>query len=188
MVKKVDITVYCPHCGKQEYYTNGITRGTQRYFCKRCRCNFIKTTCKKRRYTPEVKMKALKLHLGGMSYRKIADSYRVQYPKLSCMTISNWIRKLEDRIKGGTTTIKLYELSDFEARQLNSLYHYLVGKQLALIPRYEQEKFFKTYKYILTQLLKDPFTLAQVSKKDKWEEKQEKKQEKRLAKKLKKKK
>ena len=63
--------VCCKRCGASDYRKNGIVRGTQRYFCHSCGCNFTMTPpCGK---PPAMKALALLLYaMGNMSFCSIA--------------------------------------------------------------------------------------------------------------------
>ena len=77
--------VCCKRCGASDYRKNGIVRGTQRYFCHSCGCNFTMTP--PRGKPPAMKALALLLYaMGNMSFCSIARLLGV-----SDVTVLTWI-------------------------------------------------------------------------------------------------
>ena len=78
--------ICCKRCGAGDHVRNGIVRGTQRFLCQACGCNF---TCTPPRGKPPA-MKALAVLLyamGNMSFCSIARILGV-----SDVSILNWVR------------------------------------------------------------------------------------------------
>ncbi len=109
--------VCCKRCGASDYRKNGIVRGTQRYFCHSCGCNFTMTP--PRGKPPAMKALALLLYaMGNMSFCSIARLLGV-----SDVTVLTWIRnearKLpEPAIKAEQVIITLDEMWHFLQKKL----------------------------------------------------------------------
>lgn len=75
----------CPQCEKEDFVKNGFMKGSQRYRCKGCRCNF--TQSEKRGKPPAQKILAVTLHLCGMSMNSIAEVMGV-----ATQSVMRWVR------------------------------------------------------------------------------------------------
>ena len=77
----------CPKCKKDEISKSGIINGRQRYLCKKCTYYF---TVEKegKSIDPYYVIKALQLHIEGVTYREIERILGVSH-----VSVMNWVRK-----------------------------------------------------------------------------------------------
>jgi transposase-like protein len=79
--------INCPKCQSAECHKSGIVKGKQRYKCKNCLYNF--TVFKNgKRIDSFFVIKALQLHLEGISYREIERIIGISH-----VTVMNWVKK-----------------------------------------------------------------------------------------------
>lgn len=77
----------CPKCLSQSVQRAGFIREKQRYYCSSCNYHF--TVAKEGRSTdPYFVIKALQLHLEGVSYREIERLLGVSH-----VSVMKWVRK-----------------------------------------------------------------------------------------------
>ena len=74
----------CPYCKSTKIRKNGKSRGTQRMQCMSCKKTFAETP---KRFSKEVKCKALLMYLNNVGIRKIALFFGV-----SPTAVLKWIR------------------------------------------------------------------------------------------------
>ncbi len=82
----------CPKCRGEEKAKNGFKKGIQRYKCKRCGCNYTKST--PHGYPIEVKREALRYYLEGMGFRRIE-----RLPEISHTAVIYRAKKAGEKIK-----------------------------------------------------------------------------------------
>lgn len=76
----------CPRCLSEERIKSGIVKGKQRFRCKQC--NYFYTVNKiGKQIDPYYIVKALQLHLEGLTYREIERIIGVNN-----VTIANWVK------------------------------------------------------------------------------------------------
>lgn len=77
----------CPKCKNEKLLKSGIIKSRQRYFCKQC--NYYFTVEKEgKSIDPYYVIKALQLHIEGVTYREIERLLGVSH-----VSVLNWVRK-----------------------------------------------------------------------------------------------
>lgn len=76
----------CPKCLHEHIVRSGKVKGKQRYKCLSCSYHFTVNKLGKR-IDPYFVVKALQLHLEGLSYREIERILGVNH-----VTVSNWVK------------------------------------------------------------------------------------------------
>ncbi|WP_396177583.1 helix-turn-helix domain-containing protein [Flavobacterium sp.] len=77
----------CPKCQDNHIVKSGVIKGRQRYLCKKCTYFFTVNKIGKKIDNYYV-IKALQLHLEGLSFREIERILGVSH-----VTVSNWIKE-----------------------------------------------------------------------------------------------
>jgi transposase-like protein len=77
----------CPKCQDNYIVKSGVIKGRQRYLCKKCTYFFTVNKIGKKIDNYYV-IKALQLHLEGLSFREIERILGVSH-----VTVSNWIKE-----------------------------------------------------------------------------------------------
>lgn len=77
----------CPKCKNEKLLKSGIIKDRQRYFCKQCKYYF---TVEKegKSIDPYYVIKALQLHIEGVTYREIERLLGVSH-----VSVLNWVKK-----------------------------------------------------------------------------------------------
>ena len=79
--------ICCPKCSSEEVVKSGVVKGRQRYKCRPCNYHFSVLKDGKR-IDPYYVIKALQLHLEGVSLREIERILGVSH-----VSVLNWIRQ-----------------------------------------------------------------------------------------------
>lgn len=84
----MEVQLSCPSCQSEgPFVKSGVIKDRQRYQCKSCKYNF--TVLKQgKSIDPYYVIKALQLHLEGVSYREIERILGVSH-----VTVLNWVKK-----------------------------------------------------------------------------------------------
>ncbi|KAA6323598.1 hypothetical protein EZS27_026978 [termite gut metagenome] len=102
----------CPKCTCAKSVKSGIIKGTQRYKCKECGCNYtveLKSTAKPQ----SMKKQALHLYLEGLGFRSISRILGV-----SNVSVLNWIRsfgKAVGELSSGSQEIEMVEVDEMHS-------------------------------------------------------------------------
>lgn len=113
--------MHCPKCLNEVYVKNGLTRGKQRYKCKKCGCNF--TQQYKRGASLEKKLLALQLYLEGQGFRSIGRVLNVHN-----VTVLNWIRSMGKSVKSHINTYISDNLRHVDFVEIDEMWHFTVKK------------------------------------------------------------
>ncbi|MBA4198629.1 MAG: hypothetical protein C0459_13860 [Chitinophaga sp.] len=78
---------YCPRCKSEDITKSGIVKERQRFLCKACKYHF---TVEKegKSIDPYYVIKALQLHIEGVTYREIERILGVSH-----VSVMNWVKK-----------------------------------------------------------------------------------------------
>ena len=106
----------CPKCSVSEYSKSGVVKGCQRYLCKKCGCNFTRST--RHGYGLEKKLEALKMYREGLGFRAIGRLLGV-----SNVTVLKWMRRFGEQIKAQVLAQPV-DLEDMDVVVLDELWHY----------------------------------------------------------------
>jgi transposase-like protein len=102
----------CPKCSCEQRVKSGIIRGTQRYKCKECGCNYtvaLKSTAKPQ----SLKKQALHLYLEGLGFRSIG-----RFLGVSNVSVLNWIRSFGrevERLSSESKEIEMVEVDEMHS-------------------------------------------------------------------------
>ncbi|MBS1741456.1 MAG: IS1 family transposase [Bacteroidetes bacterium] len=78
--------IECPKCKSQQVAKSGVVKGRQRYHCKECKYFF--TVLKEgRKIDPYYVIKALQLHIEGVSFREIERILGISH-----VSVMNWVK------------------------------------------------------------------------------------------------
>jgi transposase len=109
----------CRYCGGENCVKNGHHRGSQRYKCKDCGCQFNEEL---KRASQGLREQGILLYMLGLSMRFIAD-----FAGVSASTVLYWVRNF---------ALKVYEKprpkSDAVVIELDEMWHYLNSKKTSL--------------------------------------------------------
>lgn len=83
----------CPSCHSTQIFKNGRRKNRQCYKCKQCGRQFLESYLPWR-YSNDIKQLCLKMHLDGMSLRKIEQVTNIHHT-----TILHWLRKAKQKIE-----------------------------------------------------------------------------------------
>lgn len=86
--------MHCPKCGKKDSVKAGFVKGTQRYKCKHCSCQYTRKTPKGR--PAETKLLAAQLYLMGLPIRSIASLLKTQVS-----AVFRWVKEYSEVRKIG---------------------------------------------------------------------------------------
>jgi hypothetical protein len=82
----------CPKCKQDEICKSGIIKSRQRYLCKKC--NYYFTVEKEgKSIDPYYVIKALQLHIEGVTYREIERILGVSH-----VSVINWVKKYKIKV------------------------------------------------------------------------------------------
>ncbi len=85
----------CKKCGSEDYCKDGMTRGKQRFKCKKCGCNYIEGDQRAEKAKPaELKQQAIQLYLLGLGFRAIG-----KFLKVSNVSVLNWVKIYAKKIE-----------------------------------------------------------------------------------------
>ena len=110
----------CPKCECQERVKNGIVRGLQRYRCRKCKCNYTKSTPHGK--SAEVKKMALVMYMEGIGFRAIG-----RLLKVSNVAVLYWVRKAAETLRQAQIWERRNE--PVEYIQIDEMWHYIEKKQ-----------------------------------------------------------
>lgn len=88
----------CPSCNSTQIFKNGLRKNRQCYKCKQCGRQFLESY-RPWRYSNDIKQLCLKMHLDGMSLRKIEQVTNIHHT-----TILSWLRKAKQKIEDISNT------------------------------------------------------------------------------------
>jgi transposase-like protein len=108
--------MHCPKCLSEFFHKDGFASGKQRYRCKGCDCRF--TQARKRGYSFEKKLEALRLYKEGCGFRRIGRLIHV-----SNVTALNWIKAFGEEAKAHILSQSV-DLEDMDVVVLDELWHY----------------------------------------------------------------
>ncbi len=125
--------IKCRCCGLKNFVKNGfVNGGHQRYRCKECFKNFTITD---RKYSPEFKLKIIRMYLEGVGMRLIE---RIE--GVSNVMVLYWVRQVGDLIRQKLRNRTVSnDLQDIEILEIDELHHFcqknstLCGSGLPLI-------------------------------------------------------
>lgn len=108
--------MHCPKCSSESFHKDGFVSGRQRYRCRGCDCRF--TQSRKRGYSFEKKLEALRLYKEGCGFRRIGRLIRV-----SNVTVLNWIKAFGEEARAHILSQPV-DLKDMDVVVLDELWHY----------------------------------------------------------------
>lgn len=113
----------CTHCGSNEVVKHGKNyhSGTARYLCKSCNRHFTPNP-KAPRYDKQMHETAIRMHLDGVSQRRIA-----RFLNVCQQTVANWLNKAGDKASQLQTPLPATDCAETVA-ELDEL-HTFVGKK-----------------------------------------------------------
>ena len=82
----------CPKCKIEEKFKSGLKNGKQRYLCKRCGCNYIRSFS--RGYHPKIREKAIAYYLEGCGFRRIERMLGMSYN-----SVINWVKQASKAVQ-----------------------------------------------------------------------------------------
>ena len=110
----------CPKCRSAVRTKNGKVKGTQRYKCKDCGCNY--TVSSLSRIPIKTQAECIRLYLEGVGFRGISRLTGVPHT-----TVMRWVKKLGRHID--TLRRQTGEVQRVSVMELDELWHFVQKKR-----------------------------------------------------------
>lgn len=132
----------CKYCGSDRINKMSIIRNKQRYLCRDCKRTFREGKDKRKKYSEDFKIEAIKWYLENVGIRSIARRL-----KISASLVSYWIKQFGQIIKDKMLNAEVPEdIKDIEILEADEIVTY-IKKNLKI--KKDQAETFPSYGLLL---------------------------------------